>query len=116
MRDYEGNQLVTDGGVYATPVAAAAAAANLVGAANPNTISPTKTSTGPSRLCRIVVTTIGTAALSFYDNATAAAGTILFTIPASAPVGSIYNVQMPAQNGSWVASGANSPAVTVSWS
>lgn len=90
------------GGSQTTAVAAAAAAAAI------------KASTGA--LHRVIVTTAGTAALSFYDNASAASGTILLTIPANATAGTIYDVQFPAANGIWCASGTNSPAVTVGWS
>lgn len=98
----QGEVLTANGGTNTTPVGAAATAAAI------------KASAGT--LHKIVVTTLGTAALSFYDNATAASGTILFTIPASAAVGSIYDVQFPAANGIWCASGTNTPAVTVGWS
>lgn len=97
-----GEVLTLNGGTTTTPVAAAAAAAAI------------KASAGA--LHKIVVTTLGTAALSFYDNATTNSGTILFTIPASAAVGSIYDIQFPAANGIWCASGTNTPAVTVGWS
>ena len=38
----------------------------------------------PGRLCRIVVTTLGTVATIIYDHASAASGTALFTIPDNA--------------------------------
>jgi hypothetical protein len=88
---------------WKTQAVAAAAAAALIGAAE------------PGRLFKVTVTTLGTAALNFYDNATTNSGTILLAIPASAAVGTIYTVDMPTANGIWCASGANSPAVTVSY-
>jgi hypothetical protein len=97
-----GEVLTLSGGIQTTPVAAAAVAAAI------------KASAGA--LHKVVVTTLGTAALSFYDHASAASGTILFTIPASAAVGSIYDIQFPAALGIWCASGTNTPAVTVGWS
>lgn len=97
-----GELYIISGGLNTTPVAAAAAAAAI------------KASVGA--LHKIVVTTLGTAALSFYDNASTNSGTILFTVPASAAVGSIYDVHFPAANGIWCASGSNTPAVTVGWS
>ena len=64
------------------------------------------------------VTTLGTAQLDIYDNATTGSGTKLLSIPASAPVGSIYNFI----NGSFAANGItsngvlNCPAVTFQYS
>src|SRR5437660_6341146 len=45
----------------------------------------------PGRLWSATVTTLGTAALDIYDNASVASGTKLLSIPANAPVGTIYN-------------------------
>jgi hypothetical protein len=55
--------------------------------------------TAPGRLHKIVVTTTTSAAVTVYDNATAASGTVLFAVPSSAPVGSAYAVDLPALNG-----------------
>jgi hypothetical protein len=70
---------------------------------------------GPARLCRVVVQALGTAALTFYDNPSAASGTKLFIIPASAAAGTIYDVQMPALTGITAGKVNNSPDVTVSF-
>lgn len=91
-----------NGGINTSPVAAAAAAAAI--------------KASPGALHKIVITTLGTAAVSFYDNATTNSGTILFTVPASAPIGTIYDIQFPAAAGIWCASTANTPAMTVGWS
>jgi len=98
-----GELLATLGGRLTAAVAAGVGTAAVVVKAN------------PGRLCKITVTTLGTAALSFYDNAAAASGTVLFTIPASAAVGTIYDVQMPAAAGIVAGQVSNSPAVTVSY-
>lgn len=66
-------------------------------------------------LCTAVVTTTGTAALSIYDNASTNSGTILLTIPASAAVGSVYSVNMPAANGITSGGVTNCPGVTISY-
>jgi hypothetical protein len=55
------------------------------------------------RLFNIVVTTAGTTSISIFDNASAASGTILFTTPASSPLGSVYFLNMPALLGITVA-------------
>lgn len=94
-------QQSNDGGQY-TGTAAAATAAVI--------------SAVPGRLNRIAITTLGSAATPVYDNASAASGTILFNIPASPAVGTIYNVQMPAANGIYVGGTTNTSAVTISYS
>ncbi len=68
----------------------------------------------PGRLCHVLVTTSGTAALLFYDDASAASGTIIGVIPANAAAGS-YPFLMPAALGIYAAGGAGTPAVTVSF-
>jgi hypothetical protein len=55
--------------------------------------------TAPGRLIKIVVTTTTSAAVTFYDNATTNSGTILFVVPSAAPVGAVYDVNLPAANG-----------------
>lgn len=70
----------------------------------------------PGRLCRVVVTATGTGVVTFFDNASAASGLVLFAVPASAPVGSFYDVQMPAANGITASAAASSSGVTVSFS
>jgi len=57
-----------------------------------------KTSAG--RLLKVIITTtMSAAATTIYDNASAASGTILFVIPASATAGTIYDINLPAING-----------------
>jgi hypothetical protein len=77
--------------------------------------TPTVIAAGPGRLCRIIVTAVGTAATKFYDNASAASGVILYTLKASPAVGDIYDVQMPAANGIYCEGAANSSGVTVAY-
>ena len=70
----------------------------------------------PGRLIRIVVTTaMSAAATTIYDNASAASGTILFVIPASATQGTVYTVDLPAVNGIY-ASFAGTGTVTFGYS
>lgn len=92
---------VATGGSTTAAVAAAAAA------------SAIKASAG--RLCKVLVTTAGTAALNFYDNASTNTGTIIGTVTAAAVAGTVFTFDMPAANGIWCASGTNTPAVTVSY-
>ena len=78
-----------------------------------NTI--TVISSNPSFLCRILVTTANTSALTLYDNASAASGTIIGVITASAVAGTVFNCQMPALNGITASASSNNPAVTISY-
>ncbi|MGH2449250.1 MAG: hypothetical protein ACRDFS_11705 [Chloroflexota bacterium] len=65
---------------------------------------------GPGVLCRVLVTTAGTAAMSFEDGST-----VIGVIPANTAAGTIVDIQMPAA-GSIVAIGnAANPAVTVAF-
>jgi len=96
------------------------------------TISSSATSTAPiasnnsltvvkaakGRLAKVVVTTTGAGGpVAIYDNASAASGTVLFTVPSGATTGTIYALDVPAANGITVAAGgASSPAFTVYYS
>ncbi len=72
----------------------------------------------PGKLWSATVTTLGTAGLNVYDNASVASGTVLLAIPASAPVGTIYNFTAgePVLNGIVSNGVLNCPAVTFSYS
>jgi hypothetical protein len=67
------------------------------------------------RLCRIVVTVAGTVSFTVFDNASAASGTALFTSPIATSIGTIFDIQLPAQNGITVSDPASGPGITVSW-
>jgi len=98
---FVGETLSTFGGQFSQAVASGAGTVTLKAA--------------PGRLCRIVITAAGTAAVSIFDNASAASGTALFISPATTNLGSIIDVQVPAQNGITVSNPASGPNVTVSW-
>jgi hypothetical protein len=72
----------------------------------------------PGTLWSATVTTLGTAGLDIFDNASAGSGTKLLSIPASAAVGTIYNFNSgaPALNGITSHGVLNCPAVTFSYS
>ena len=91
------------GGISTSAIAAAAT----------NTV--VKASAG--RLCRVLVTTAGTAALTFYDNATGGSttGNIVGYIPANAAAGSVYDFQFISSTGIQAPGGASTPAVTVGY-
>ena len=95
--------LVTSGGSNSTPVAAGTSADTVI-----------KASAG--RLCKVLITTLGTNALLIYDNASGHTGTIIGCVAASATAGTLVDLQMPAANGITVAGNSNNPAFTVSWS
>lgn len=88
-------------GQRTTAVAAAAAAAAIKAT--------------PGRLCAVLVTTLGTAELQFFDNASAASGTKIGVVAASTVAGTVLAFNMPAAAGIWCNSGTNTPAVTVSF-
>ena len=100
--DLLGVQHVANGGLVTTAVAAGTAGNTVI-----------KASAG--RLCRVLVTTAGTAAMLIYDNATTNSGTVIGAIPANAVAGSLYDFQMPAANGITVDGDGNNPAVTIGW-
>ncbi|GGX40619.1 hypothetical protein GCM10010341_73200 [Streptomyces noursei] len=91
------------GGTATVPIAAGAGTVVVKGAAG--------------RLCRVVVTAAGsTGAVTFYDNASAASGTVLAVVPGGAGVGTVYEIQMPAANGIVASAAASSVALTVAYS
>lgn len=92
--------VVTDGGTATVAVTASSTAA---------------VKTSPGRLCRILTTSTATAALAIYDNTSTNSGTIIGYVPASTAVGTSINPQSPAANGIYVAGGAGTPAVTISY-
>jgi hypothetical protein len=94
-------KIVSVGGVANVAIAVAAA----------NTI----VKAAPGRVCRLVITAAGTTALTIFDNASTNSGTVLFATPASTVVGTIYDIQMPAQNGIVVQNTASGPAATLSF-
>lgn len=94
--------LVASGGTATTGITAGASGAAAVKAS-------------PGRLCRIIVTTLGTAVLNFYDNTNAATGTIIGSVPASAAAGTMYDVQLPGAVGIYAGGATNTPAVTVGY-
>lgn len=99
--DGQNTQLVATGGTTAVSVASA---------------TPGFVKASAGRLCKVIITTLGTGSQIFYDNASAASGTILFATAASAPVGTIYDIQAPAVNGIYAAGAASTPVCTVLYS
>lgn len=96
--DTLGNHVVTSAGRINAAVSAAASAAAL--------------KTGLGRLASILVTTLGTAALTITDGN---GGTIIALVPASAAAGTEIKVDRRFSTSLYVNSGANTPAVTVSY-
>lgn len=70
----------------------------------------------PGRLLKVVVTTVtAAAAITIYDNASAASGTILLVIPIAAAAGTIYDVMLPAALGITVQSTGATGAITIGY-
>ncbi len=100
--DATGNLAVTTGGTTTAAVAAAAS--------SPQVIKAT-----PGRLCRVTITTASTAAMNFYDNASAASGLVVLALPAVTTLGQTFDVQMPCALGITAGGGANTAGYTVSF-
>jgi hypothetical protein len=78
------------------------------------TVQVVKASAG--RLYRVLVTgATSTAALTFYDNASAASGTVIGIVPSGATTGQSFDIQMPANNGITAGLLSGSASVTVSY-
>jgi len=82
-----------------------------------NTAANTVIKASAGALWTATITTLGTAGLIIYDNASTNSGTQLLSIPASAPVGTIYAFPagQPAANGITSAGVTNCPGVTFSY-
>ena len=63
-----------------------------------------------------VVTTTASAAMTFYDNASAASGTVLYTTASTIAAGTIIVLDMPFANGLTVSQASGSAAVTIAYS
>src|ERR1051326_2974724 len=70
--------------------------------------STTTIKSGIGRLCRVSITTAGTASFTVFDN-TSGSGTALFVSPATTSVGTVFDIQMPAQIGITVFNQASGP-------
>ncbi len=78
-----------------------------------NATTVVKASAG--RLARILVTTLGAGTLNCYDNASTGSGTVIGTVAASAAIGTVEQIDMPAANGITCVSSATGPVATVSF-
>jgi len=70
---------------------------------------------GPGILCQAIVTATGTGTATFYDNPSAASGNIIFVIPASAALGTVYSIRMPVATGIFCVSATSGPALAISY-
>lgn len=62
-----------------------------------------------------VVTTTATAAMTFYDNASAASGTVLYTTASTIAAGTIIVLDMPFANGLTLSQASGTAAVTIAY-
>ena len=114
--------LWTDGGNKVVYVPAGTTTADFViygttpsGTAPNAGVAPVQSKHG-GRLCTITVTTLGSGVGAIYDSLTASAGAgNIFTIPASAAVGSIYSLKLPFNFGLVTAQTSTSPGFTIAW-
>jgi hypothetical protein len=80
----------------------------------PVTNTVVKASAG--RICSVMVTTVTSGAITFYDNATTNSGNVLDVIPsATAVTGASLQARMPAVNGITVNGPATSGSITISY-
>lgn len=80
------------------------------------TTANTAVKTSMGRLCRVLVTTAGTATtVSIYDNGAGVGGTIIGLFPGTAAAGTVYDFQMPARYGITVGGASTNPAMTISY-
>ncbi len=95
---------VTQAGVNSTPIAA--------GALGPTVIKAT-----PGTFYGILVTSVGAGTPQVFDHASAASGTIIGALVASAPIGPVMGPTMGVKcsNGITVSGGATAPAMTIFW-
>lgn len=70
--------------------------------------------TGKGRLGRISITTAGTTSFTVFDN-TAGSGSALFISPATTVVGTVYDIQLPAETGITVVNQVGGAAFVVSF-
>jgi hypothetical protein len=70
----------------------------------------------PGFLSGALVTALGTAAISIYDHASAASGTVIGYVPANTAAGTFVPFNMPALLGITAGKVNNSPALTVAYS
>lgn len=99
-----------DGNGYSLAAGGDQTAAIAAGATGPQIVKAS-----PGRLARIVLAAAnGAAAITVYDNATAASGTAIGYIAASAAAG-VYDFQMPAKNGITVGGASTNPAMAVGY-
>lgn len=70
----------------------------------------------PGRLCRIhLVTVNGANAIAIFDNASAASGTQIATVAASAAAGTVLDLQIPVVNGITIAATASAATLVVTF-
>jgi hypothetical protein len=76
--------------------------------------STTTLKTGKARVCRVSITTAGTASFTVFDNTTGS-GLVLFTSPAITVVGTVYDLSLPAEVGITIVNQASGAAFAVSY-
>ncbi len=103
----------TDGTEYAPQVVQQAKYNKAVAAGTGTTPVVVKASGG--YLKGFVVTTTASAAMSFYDNASAASGTVLYTTASNIAAGTIVVLDMPFANGLTLSQASGSAAVTIAY-
>lgn len=106
--------VATANGIAYSPALVQLANKNIAVAAGSGS-TPIVVKSGPGYLKKIIVTTTATAAMTFYDNATAASGTALYVTGTTIAAGTIVDLDMPFANGLTVSQASGSAAVTLAY-
>jgi hypothetical protein len=71
--------------------------------------------TGSGRLCRMYITTAGTASLSIYDGTSQTGTTLIFTSLTNDPLGTVKSLDLPVSTGIFVLGTTGAPGVCLSY-
>jgi hypothetical protein len=69
--------------------------------------------TGSGRLCKLAITTAGTASVSVYDGTNSTTGTLIFTSLTNDALGTVKDLQMPITTGIVLKGTTGAPAFAV---
>ncbi len=78
--------------------------------------TPITVKNAPGYLKKIVVLVTATVAMTFYDNASAASGTILYVTAATVAAGTIIDIDMPFMNGLTVSQASGTAGMILAYS
>lgn len=80
----------------------------------PSESSTTTVKTGKGRLCRISITTAGTAGFTVFDN-TAGSGNLIYASTATTAIGTVIDIQIPVEISITIVNAVSGPVFCVSF-